>query len=208
MSTKVKLDEKAVVTSIKDVITFAAKSDETLGNKYDAMYKLDCRYIDMSAKTTRLSEIAWDSVRLAVKENYPAGSELRRVALLSKAEYTVERDALKGAKLKAFKKVRDDGSKRVGAVMGEMGNALLLREPASVQTKIAKAAQAAKAERKAKKVAKVAKDSPLSGKDAAAKLKIVFDTAALIVKGDEEPAGYKPSDMMKSINAALALLSQ
>ena len=205
MSTKVKLDEKAVVTSIKDVITFAAKSDETLGNKYDAMYKLDCRYIDMSAKTTRLSEIAWDSVRLAVKENYPAGSELRRVALLSKAEYTVERDALKGAKLKAFKKVRDDGSKRVGAVMGEMGNALLLREPASVQTK---AAQAAKAERKAKKVAKVAKDSPLSGKDAAAKLKIVFDTAALIVKGDEEPAGYKPSDMMKSINAALALLSQ
>ena len=205
MSTKVKLDEKAVVTSIKDVITFAAKSDETLGNKYDAMYKLDCRYIDMSAKTTRLSEIAWDSVRLAVKENYPAGSELRRVALLSKAEYTVERDALKGAKLKAFKKVRDDGSKRVGAVMGEMGNALLLREPASVQTKIAKAAQAAKAERKAKKVAK---EPTLSGKDAAAKLKIVFDTAALIVKGDEEPAGYKPSDMMKSINAALALLSQ
>jgi len=200
-----KLNEKAVVTSIKDVINFQADASETLGNKYDAMYKLDCRYIDMSAKTTRLSEIAWDSVRLAVKENYPAGSELRRVALLSKAEYTVERDALKGAKLKAFKKVRDDGSKRVGAVMGEMGNALLLREPASVQAKIEKAAQAAKAERAAKKIAK---EPTLSGKDAAAKLKIVFDTAALIVKGDEEPAGYKPADMMKSINAALALLSQ
>lgn len=203
-----KLNEKAIGIAIKDVIEFAASASETLGNKYDAMYKVGCRYIDMSAKTTRLSETAWEDVRLAVKENYPADSELRRVALLSKAEYTAERDALKGAKLTAFKKVRDDGSKRVGAVMGEMGNALLLREPASVQTKIEKAAKAAKAERAAKKVAKAAKDSPLSGKDAAAKLKIVFDTAILIVKGDEEPAGYKPEDMMKSINAALALLSQ
>ena len=205
MSKKVKLDEKAMCIAIKDVIDFTASATETLGNKYDAMYKVGCRYIDMSAKTTRLSETAWEDAKLAVKESYPVDSELRRVALLSKAEYMTERDALKGAKLKAFKKVRDDGSKRVGAVMGEMGNALLLREPPSVQAKIAKAAETAKAERKAKKVAK---EPTLSGKDATAKLKIVLDTAVLIVQGDEEPAGYKPADMLKSINAALALISQ
>ena len=205
MSKKVKLDEKAMCIAIKDVIDFTASATETLGNKYDAMYKVGCRYIDMSAKTTRLSETAWEDAKLAVKESYPVDSELRRVALLSKAEYMAERDKLKGAKLKAFKKVRDDGSKRVGAVMGEMGNALLLREPPSVQAKIAKAAETAKAERKAKKVAK---EPTLSGKDATAKLKIVLDTAVLIVQGDEEPAGYKPADMLKSINAALALISQ
>lgn len=200
--------EKAIVASIKGVIAFVAEAQETLGSRFDALYALDCRPCDMAKATTRLSPEAWDGIKLAVKESYPEGSDLRRVALLSKADYTAEKAKLKGAKLEALKSVRDAGTSRVGSTMADWANALLLREPASVQAKAAKAVEAAKAERAAKKVAKAANAKPISGKEAAEKLKIVFDTAALIVKGDDDPTGYTPVDMLKAINSALTLLGK
>jgi len=214
MSKKVKVPfvEKAVVTSIKGIIALDAKFSETKGSKFDELHALGCGYLDMAKATTQLSPEGWAAIKLAVKESYPAGSDLRRVALLSKAEYTAEKAKLKGVKLEALKAVRDAGTSRVGSTMADWSDALMLREPASVQAKAAKAVKAAKAERAAKKVAKAAKAlanaKPLSGKEAAEKLKIAFDTAALIVKGDDDPTGYKPADMLKAINSALTLLGK
>ena len=200
--------EKAIVTSIKGIISLDAEFNETKGSRFDTLYTLGCRYTDMVKATTQLSSEGWDAIKLAVKESYPAGSDMRRVALLSKADYTAEKAKLKGAKLEALQAVRDAGTSKVGSTMADWANALLLREPASVQAKAAKAVEAAKAERAAKKVKKAANAKPVSGKEAAEKLKIVFDTAALIVKGDDDPTGYKPADMLKAINSALTLLGE
>ena len=199
-----KFNPSKAMVAFQAVTTYQKTAAITLGSKYLALHDAGVRHTDFVASTTRWEKDQWDSAKILVRQSF-VDVEMRRVALLSKADYKAELATLEGKGAQTFQDLRNACATKVGSKMRDFAAALLLLDTPAEQAKVAKDKETAKAARTAKKIAK---EPTLSGKDAAAKLKIVFDTAALIVKGDEEPAGYKPADMMKSINAALALLSQ
>ena len=190
--------------ALKAVTSYIKTADVCLSAKYDDLFKANVRHTDFVLSTSNFDRVQWDAAKVLVRQSF-VNDEMRRVALLSKADYKTELATLTGANAKAFQALRDASTSKVGSKMRDFANAMLVRDTAKEQARVAKESEKAKKARDANK-AKAETDEK-AAKTMKEKIIVQLTNTVAIMQGDDKPEGFDFVALQGTITEALAIMS-